>query len=178
MSTECVILSNFSSDRVFTHTSTACACSKIGSLGQSCDRVTGQCNCKTSVTGRNCTLCEVIILFFSDLQWMSTFSTNLTSSLLTRQTNTFNFGPTGCEDCRCNSFGSVSLQCNSSGQCPCQANATGLKCTQCASGFYGLPEGPCGGTAQVHKSITVGIFSLQTQAWKTLLSTSNEINRG
>lgn len=43
------------------HASSACACSAIGSLDQSCDRVSGQCNCKTKVTGRNCTLCEVTI---------------------------------------------------------------------------------------------------------------------
>ncbi|KAL9987042.1 hypothetical protein ACROYT_G001277 [Oculina patagonica] len=94
----------------------ACACSEIGSLDQECDRLTGQCNCKTKVTGRNCTLC---------------------------QANTFNFSPAGCEDCECNTFGSANLQCSSSGQCPCKANATGLKCTQCTSEFYGLPDEPC-----------------------------------
>lgn len=65
------------------------------------------------------------------------------------QANAFDFGPAGCRDCGCNRFGSASLQCSSSGQCTCQANATGLKCTQCTLGFYGLPVMQCRGKTRV-----------------------------
>ena len=61
------------------------------------------------------------------------------------QSNTFDFGPAGCRECECNPLGSASLQCSSSGQCLCQANVTGLKCTQCTLGFYGLPLMSCRG---------------------------------
>ncbi|XP_029199679.2 laminin subunit alpha-like [Acropora millepora] len=94
----------------------ACACNEVGSVDQQCNRETGQCNCRTKITGRNCSVC---------------------------QTNTFGFGRQGCRKCECNSYGSANMQCSESGQCSCLANVTGLKCTQCPLGFYGLPTNPC-----------------------------------
>ena len=41
------------------HASPACSCNEDGSVDQECNRVTGQCNCKTNVTGRNCSMCKV-----------------------------------------------------------------------------------------------------------------------
>ena len=37
----------------------ACACNKVGSVDQQCNRETGQCNCRTRITGRNCSVCQV-----------------------------------------------------------------------------------------------------------------------
>ncbi|XP_043229158.1 laminin subunit alpha-2-like isoform X2 [Amphibalanus amphitrite] len=35
----------------------ACACDPVGSIGNTCDAVTGQCPCRTGVVGRDCTRC-------------------------------------------------------------------------------------------------------------------------
>ncbi|XP_068741417.1 laminin subunit alpha-like isoform X2 [Montipora capricornis] len=94
----------------------ACSCNEDGSVDQECNRVTGQCNCKKNVTGRNCSMCK---------------------------RNTFDFGPHGCRDCKCNPYGSANMDCSPSGQCSCLANVTGMKCTQCPLGFYGLPMMAC-----------------------------------
>ncbi|KAK2564512.1 Laminin subunit beta-1 [Acropora cervicornis] len=64
------------------------------------------------------------------------------------KTNTFAFGPQGCRKCECNSYGSANMQCSESGQCSCLANVTGLQCTQCPLGFYGLPANPCQGSKE------------------------------
>ena len=64
---------------------------------------------------------------------------------LSLQNTTFGLSSSGCHECHCNPYGSANMQCNVSGQCPCKANVTGEKCTQCISGFYGLPNMPCAG---------------------------------
>lgn len=46
-----------------------------------------------------------------------------------------------CLDCNCNKTGTVSLlnDCNKiTGQCICKRHATGIKCDQCADGFYNM----------------------------------------
>jgi hypothetical protein len=35
-----------------------CGCNKLGSLGDSCDQETGQCECKQGVFGEKCSECE------------------------------------------------------------------------------------------------------------------------
>ena len=34
-----------------------CQCDADGSISDECDEVTGQCNCKPGITGRDCTYC-------------------------------------------------------------------------------------------------------------------------
>ena len=63
-----------------------CSCNQVGSYGNDCQNITGQCSCKPNVIGRICSDCAE---------------------------NTFNFGSgNGCELCQCNMPGSVSQQCN------------------------------------------------------------------
>jgi len=73
-----------------------CGCDPYGSISPICDKQTGQCLCKSSVSGLKCTQCE--IGFY-----------NLTSF--------------GCSSkCQCNPIGSVNkTYCNTlSGQCECK----------------------------------------------------------
>lgn len=41
----------------YPYTYTACECSGSGSLGDECDSISGQCQCKENRAGRNCEQC-------------------------------------------------------------------------------------------------------------------------
>ena len=47
-------------------------------------------------------------------------------------------------ECGCILNNSISQKCDSNGKCTCEEKYSGLKCTECASGFIGYPE--CKGT--------------------------------
>ncbi|GFN92864.1 laminin subunit beta-1, partial [Plakobranchus ocellatus] len=89
-------------------TCTACGCNLDGTAGQSntCDQDTGQCPCKTSVTGQLCDTCADSYYAF----------------------------PTGnpergCLPCDCDKGGAVSATCDkTSGVCSCRSGITGDKC--------------------------------------------------
>ncbi|KAG8228153.1 hypothetical protein J437_LFUL002807 [Ladona fulva] len=84
----------------------------MGGIGE-CDRKTGQCICKTSVTSRRCETCKD-----------GTF--NL------RDENLF-----GCSDCGCDAGGSINTVCEkSTGQCPCKPRIEGLTCTEPLKAHY------------------------------------------
>ncbi|KAK6179097.1 hypothetical protein SNE40_011531 [Patella caerulea] len=86
-----------------------CRCHKPGTVSGDniCDVNTGQCVCKTDVTGQNCQECA---------------------------DGTYNLqaiNPFGCQDCRCDMGGSLSLTCNKvTGHCICKPRVTGMKCEQ------------------------------------------------
>lgn len=91
-----------------------------------CEDGTGNCVCKSLVTGRRCNACRDG--FF-----------NLTAD-----------NPDGCVACICNASGTVpnSVGCEiSSGQCPCLPNVGAPDCSQCLPRHYGFgdPSGcqPC-----------------------------------
>ena len=78
---------------------------------------TGQCPCKSLVTGRQCDTC------------MEGFF-NLTANNLN-----------GCEPCVCNTTGILQgpVTCDMhTGQCPCLPNVGELNCSQCLPGYYGF----------------------------------------
>nr|XP_033815617.1 laminin subunit beta-4 isoform X2 [Geotrypetes seraphini] len=95
-----------------------CRCSEQGSLGLSCTKFGGQCECKPNVTGRCCNTCAV---------------------------GTYGFGPQGCSPCNCSTQGSFSTLCDQiSGQCLCRSEIDGRRCDQCLSGYFGFPScRPC-----------------------------------
>ncbi|NXX86717.1 LAMA5 protein, partial [Urocolius indicus] len=43
-------------------------------------------------------------------------------------------------ECSCDAVGSVENACGPQGQCPCHSNYAGLRCDQCAPGYYGYPS--------------------------------------
>ncbi|GFO21134.1 laminin subunit alpha-3 [Plakobranchus ocellatus] len=92
-----------------------CGCYIPGTLTDvnRCDMETGQCECKTYVTGRNCDRCRP---GFYNLQEKNPF---------------------GCQGCNCNRGGSLSDICDPvTGQCRCKQRVTGRRCDQPLSGYF------------------------------------------
>nr|XP_046250599.1 laminin subunit beta-4 [Scatophagus argus] len=90
-----------------------CRCNTVGSLGPSCSKLGGLCECKPNVIGRCCDTCAPL---------------------------TFGFGPDGCTPCECDPRGSVSELCDQvRGQCACRSELTGRRCDRCQPGFWGFP---------------------------------------
>ncbi|KAF5294829.1 hypothetical protein FQA39_LY00313 [Lamprigera yunnana] len=104
-----------------------CDCDPHGSLdGGICDSTTdsvnefeaGKCHCKTNVVGRRCDSCK-------NGYW------NFTSS-----------NPHGCQECTCNTLGTINNQgCNVyTGECICKRYVTGRDCNQCLPEYWGLSD--------------------------------------
>ncbi|XP_034391852.1 laminin subunit beta-4 isoform X2 [Cyclopterus lumpus] len=90
-----------------------CRCNVAGSLGPSCSKLGGFCECKPNVIGRCCDTCAPL---------------------------TFDLGPDGCKSCECEPRGSVSELCNQvRGQCVCRSEVTGRRCDRCQTAFWGFP---------------------------------------
>ncbi|XP_035013706.2 laminin subunit beta-4 isoform X1 [Hippoglossus stenolepis] len=90
-----------------------CRCNFIGSLGPSCSKLGGFCECKPNVMGRCCDTCAPM---------------------------TFDLGLNGCKSCGCDARGSVAQLCDQvRGQCACRSAATGRRCNHCHTGFWDFP---------------------------------------
>ncbi|XP_069911419.1 usherin isoform X2 [Oryctolagus cuniculus] len=101
-----------------------CNCDETGTENGSllCNKSTGQCSCKSGVTGRHCNQCEPhrYNLTISDIQ--------------------------GCQMCECDSLGTLpGTVCDPvTGQCPCLPNRQGRRCNHCQPGFYIAPGNDTG----------------------------------
>ncbi|XP_041059562.1 laminin subunit beta-1a isoform X1 [Carcharodon carcharias] len=95
-----------------------CRCDPQGSLSSVCNPSGGQCQCRSSVVGRNCDRCAPA---------------------------TYGFGPSGCRPCDCHKEGSVSEFCHHvTGQCRCNEGVFSRQCDQCQPGYWGFPNcRPC-----------------------------------
>ena len=79
----------------------------------SCNAVSGKCNCKPNVDGRQCEKCV-------EGYW------DLSSN-------------EGCKACNCDKDGSTGRGCDDrTGQCSCKAGITGKRCDQCLADHYGF----------------------------------------
>ncbi|XP_077569166.1 usherin [Stigmatopora nigra] len=104
---------------------TRCNCSGMGTISSSagkvvsCDRYTGQCQCKAHVTGLSCDRCEFGYWNISNAD--------------------------GCIPCDCDPSGSLSPFCEpEGGQCECKPGVGGQRCDSCGPGLTGLRlEGTC-----------------------------------
>ncbi|XP_056260145.1 laminin subunit gamma-3 [Seriola aureovittata] len=98
----------------------SCSCNPAGTSGHvnECHPQTGNCQCLSHVTGRDCSYCEV---------------------------GFFNLQPgVGCERCKCNPIGSSSASCHPiTGQCVCRAGVEGTLCDFCRVGFFGFSSQGC-----------------------------------
>ncbi|KAM5206303.1 usherin isoform 2-T2 [Hipposideros larvatus] len=101
-----------------------CNCDKTATVNGSllCDKWTGQCPCKSGVTGLHCNQCEP-------------HRYNLTVG-----------DSRGCHMCDCDSLGTLpGTFCDPvSGQCLCLPNRQGRRCNQCQPGFYISPGNATG----------------------------------
>ncbi|CAB4038180.1 Hypothetical predicted protein, partial [Paramuricea clavata] len=89
----------------------ACGCDVHGTVGRSCDAITGKCSCKRFVEGEKCDKCF-------DGYW------GLASS-------------TGCKPCDCDPGGSYDNFCDAvTGQCRCRPGIEGRKCDRVIPGYY------------------------------------------
>ncbi|XP_054701379.1 laminin subunit alpha-5 [Grus americana] len=102
-------------DAVAAKNCTQCNCSPCGT--DSCHPRTGQCFCKTGVTGQHCDRCEEGYYGFE--------------------------GCSGCRRCDCD-IGAVGSSCHAqTGQCNCLPGVSGSRCQQCALGYWGFSESGC-----------------------------------
>ncbi|KAL3091629.1 hypothetical protein niasHT_024211 [Heterodera trifolii] len=88
-----------------------CQCDEMGSADTQCDEK-GQCRCKPGVGGQFCDRCEH---------------------------GFYDFGATGCKDCRCDangSFNNTPTCSSSSGSCVCKENVEGQRCDKCKPSFF------------------------------------------
>ncbi|XP_067203705.1 laminin subunit alpha-1 isoform X2 [Linepithema humile] len=95
-----------------------CGCNNLGSMSSVCDIVSGQCQCKPQVVGRQCNEC------------MSGYW-GLASGA-------------GCAPCGCDPMGSYNASClGDTGQCHCKPGVGGSRCDICLSGYYGFSSHGC-----------------------------------
>ncbi|OQV14684.1 Laminin subunit alpha [Hypsibius exemplaris] len=109
-----------------------CNCNPAGLIASfgGCGKVEGElCQCKERVTGRICDQCKA-----------GYWGLDL-------------YNPAGCDECACNTPGTVSALSiceGGSGACPCKTNVESRQCTRCKDGFFKLEDnnlhgcGSCG----------------------------------
>ncbi|XP_049320201.1 usherin isoform X1 [Astyanax mexicanus] len=99
-----------------------CQCERRGTLEElsACDKVTGQCRCKSGTEGPRCNRCS------PHMYWIG--SGNSTH---------------GCQPCLCDLLGSVAgTACDpDSGQCMCLPTRHGRECGSCKPGYFHSEEG-------------------------------------
>ncbi|KAK0081679.1 hypothetical protein PV325_011758 [Microctonus aethiopoides] len=155
----------------------ACNCDQLGSFNKSCNHETGQCHCRPGVGGTRCDNCLPRHYGFSENGCQVCDPCEKVGHICDPDTGrcvcprltlgehcdrcrpgSYDLIPgIGCKPCACTP-GSMKSQCDTSGQCPCRVGFDGLRCDQCATGYYGYPRcRPCNcnsdGTLQCPKGL-------------------------
>ncbi|KAK6470867.1 laminin subunit gamma-3-like [Huso huso] len=147
-------------DRETLHKCNPCNCSPSGSVSPSagCGAQTGQCECLSHVTGRDCGHCETGFFNLRPGEGCQRCTCNPTGSVssachpITGQClcrpgvegsacdscrkGFFSFSARGCRACNCSPMGSVTMQCHGNGTCLCQEGFVGYKCDQCKVNYF------------------------------------------
>ncbi|KAK1155914.1 laminin subunit gamma-3-like [Acipenser oxyrinchus oxyrinchus] len=137
-----------------------CNCSPPGSVSPSagCGAQTGQCECLSHVTGRDCSHCETGFFNLRPGEGCQRCTCNPTGSVssachpITGQCSCrpgvegsacdscrkgfFSFSARGCRECNCSPMGSVTMQCHGNGTCLCREGFVGYKCDQCKVNYF------------------------------------------
>ncbi|MBN3287850.1 LAMC3 protein, partial [Polyodon spathula] len=137
-----------------------CNCSPSGSVSPSagCSAQTGQCECLSHVTGRDCSHCETGFFNLQPGEGCQRCTCNPTGSVssachpITGQClcrpgvegsacdschkGFFSFTARGCRACNCSPMGAVTMQCHSNGTCLCREGFVGYKCDQCKVNYF------------------------------------------
>ncbi|VDN32463.1 unnamed protein product [Cylicostephanus goldi] len=157
----------------------ACECDIVGSIGDQCDAISGQCTCKQGVFGKRCDQCRPSYFNFTDAGCQFCHC-NIYGSIEDGKCNNvtgkcecrdnvdgtmcekcadgfFNItSGVGCQACKCDPMGSDGEACDlHSGQCVCKPGVTGLKCDQCLPNHYGLSEEGCKGRAALRHCVAL-----------------------
>lgn len=116
-----------------------CQCNKVGSIQETCDPITGECQCKPGVGGLKCDRC---------LPGFWGLSRIVSES------------QPGCMLCDCSKFGSVREDCEQmTGRCVCKPNVLGHKCDSCKEGEF---LGPYGCTSGIYKTLHIALYKTFT----------------
>nr|XP_033943330.1 laminin subunit alpha-5 isoform X2 [Pseudochaenichthys georgianus] len=135
-----------------------CACHEVGAESDSCEQFGGQCHCRPSVIGRDCSMCATGYWGFPNCRPCNC-GTRLCEPVTgdcicpprtvlpeCTQCEPQSFGchpVVGCEVCNCTRPGveTPDVSCDTlSGQCRCKDNVVGRQCERCSPGFYGYPN--------------------------------------
>lgn len=126
----------------------ACSCSEYGTVDRqkTCMQVTGQCECLSHVTNRDCSACEPGYYNLRSgngcQRYLNTQYTNDDAGFIfpTYIFHYFFF----LFRCNCNPIGSTNGQCDiETGQCECQPGVTGQHCERCEVNFFGFSSSGC-----------------------------------
>ncbi|CAD5124265.1 DgyrCDS12560 [Dimorphilus gyrociliatus] len=138
-----------------------CDCHPEGSFNNTCSNFEGQCHCKPGVGGRRCDEC--LAEFYGldkdgscDCKGKSTVCDRKTGQCVCQPNssgrqcekcldNYYDWtADKGCQDCKCDVRGSLTLQCNiTSGICDCKSGVFGEKCDTCAEKYKLFSSSGC-----------------------------------
>ncbi|VDO47675.1 unnamed protein product, partial [Brugia timori] len=139
----------------------ACDCDSIGSKGIQCDTHTGQCDCKSGVTGlkcdkcapnhfglnangcKECRICPAPGHICDSITGECICPPNTIGEMCENcSSNAWNYDPlNGCTLCDCSGIGADGPNCNpQTGQCNCRLGFVGLKCDRCIHGYFNFPQ--------------------------------------
>ncbi|KAL5277341.1 LAMC3 family protein [Megaselia abdita] len=128
-----------------------------------CDQLTGNCNCKPNVIGRDCNECEPGFFnivsgngcencFCDPIGSYNSTCDRFSGQCFCKPGVTgkhcdkctdfyYGFSSEGCKSCDCDQSGSKSHQCDQNGQCPCNDNVEGRRCDRCKENKHNRHEG-------------------------------------
>ncbi|MEQ2157331.1 hypothetical protein GOODEAATRI_000719 [Goodea atripinnis] len=135
-----------------------CACHEAGAETDTCELFGGQCKCRPSVIGRDCSMCATGYWGFPHCRREFVFSgpcrgrTQCRNNVVGRQCDRCApgfYGYPNCRPCDCNEAGTQEEVCDSfTGLCLCKENVQGSRCDQCRIGTFHLdPTNPKGCTS-------------------------------